>query len=156
MADFKPIETQEQLDQLIGERVARAQRSAEEKYADYEAIKQQNTDLAAQIAQLNQQLQQQAETISGHQTIVDGLNQKVQSYETASVKTKVALEMGLPYQMAERLNGTDEETIRADAKAMKDLIGTQNPVAPLGSGEPKESGEPGSAWRVISETLRNT
>lgn len=156
MADFKVIETQEQLDQVIADRIRRAEAKAAEKYADYETLKQQNTDYAAQVAQLNEQLQQQTETINGHQAIVDGLNQKVQTYETASVKTKIALELGLPYQMADRLAGTDEETIRADAQAIKALIGAQAPVAPLGSNEPQGGGDSVSAaWQAISSGLRN-
>lgn len=128
MSDFTPIETQEQLDKIIGERVKRAERAAAEKYADYETLKTQN-------AQLQAQLQAQAETISGHQAEVDTLNSKIHTYEIGSVKTKVAAELGIPYQMAERLTGEDEETIRADAESMMKLIGRMQ-VAPLGSPEP--------------------
>ena len=39
MSEFTPIETQEQLDKVIGERVRRAERQAAEKYADYDDIK---------------------------------------------------------------------------------------------------------------------
>ena len=44
MAEFTPIETQEQLDKIIGERIARAKQSAAEKYADYEDIKAKNAE----------------------------------------------------------------------------------------------------------------
>lgn len=131
MSDFTPIETQEQLDKVIGDRVKRAEKAAEkaaaEKYADYE-------DLKTQVASLTAQLQAQTETINGHQSEVDALNAKIHDYETGSVKTAIALEMGLPYQMAGRLTGTTEEEIRADAKAMVALIGGSNKPAPLPSG----------------------
>ena len=42
MSDFTPIETQEQLDKVIGERIRRAEQKAAEKYADYEDLKTQN------------------------------------------------------------------------------------------------------------------
>lgn len=156
MAEFKIIETQEQLDSVIAERIRRAEQKAAEKYADYDSLKQANTDYAAQIAQLSEQLQQQAETISGHQAIVDGLNQKVQKYETDSVKTKIALETGLPYKLAERLTGEDEEAIRADAQAIKALMSAQDPVAPLGASEPRSSEDQASAaWLSISQNLRS-
>lgn len=136
MADFTPIETQEQFDAMVRDRIARAERSAAEKYGDYEDVKKLNADLTTQIAQLTEQIKTQTETINGNKTVVDDLTAKVQAYETASVKTKIALELGLPYQMADRLTGNDEESIRKDAEAMKSLIGSNKPTAPLGSNEP--------------------
>lgn len=145
MAEFTVIETQEQLDKVIGDRIRRAEETAAakaaEKYQDYDAMKSQNEDLAKQIAQLTEQITKQTETIDGNKAIVDDLTAKVQAYETASVKTKIALELGLPYQMANRLSGDDEAAIRADAETMVKLIGSQKPVAPLGSGEPITTGD---------------
>ena len=148
MAEFTVIETQEQLDKIIGERVKRAEKQAAEKYADYD-------DLKKQIAHLTEQLQKQKETIDGHKAIVDGLNAKIHDYETASVKTRVALEMGLPYQMASRLTGDDEKAIKADAEAMAKLIGNTKPVAPLGSSEPNVKNSEASAWASVSAALNN-
>lgn len=139
MADFTPIETQEQLDKIIGERIARAKQRAAEEYSDYEALKTQNADYATQISQLNEQLQKQTEAGKGAEVELADLKAKVQSYELASVKTKIALELGIPYQMADRLNGNSEEEIREDAKLMKGCFGSTQPVAPLGSGEPTMS-----------------
>ena len=140
MADFTPIETQEQFDAMIKDRIARVEKSAAEKYSDYDAIKAQNQELANQIAQLTEQLRQQTETIDGNKSIVEDLTAKVHGYETASVKTKIALELGIPYQMADRLSGNDEEEIREDAKSMIGFINSSKPVAPLGSGEPLMTG----------------
>ena len=154
MAEFTTIETQEQLDRIIGDRIRRAEEKAAEKYSDYDAIKSQNTDLTNQIAQLTEQIRKQTETIDGNKAIVDDLTSKVQAYETASVKTKVALEMGLPYQMADRLTGTDEESIRKDAESMAALFSSNKPVAPLGSGEPMMSGDPKeAAWKNLAESI---
>ena len=141
MADFTVIETQEQLDKIIGERVKRAERQAAEKYADYDDIKKQNAQFAEQA--------------KNHKSVVDELNAKIHQYETASVKTKVALEVGLPYQMASRLTGDDEKAIRADAEAMIKLIGNTKPTAPLGSSEPNVKNSESSAWASVSAALNN-
>lgn len=133
MADFTIIETQEQLDKVIGERIKRAEAKAEEKYADYADLKSQNEEYAKQLAQLTEQIQKQSEAISTHDATVADLNAKLHKYETDSVKTAVALELGLPYQMASRLNGDDEAAIRADAQAMAKYIAGNNQPAPLGS-----------------------
>ena len=138
--EFTPIETQEQFDAMVRDRIARAERSAAEKYGDYEDVKKQNADLTSQIALLTEQIKTQTETINGNKTVVDDLTAKVQAYETASVKTKIALELGLPYQMADRLAGTDEESIRKDAEEMRSLFGSNRPTAPLRSTEPVAAG----------------
>ena len=153
MAEFTPIETQEQFDAMVKDRITRAERAAAEKYSDYDTIKGQNTDLTNQIAQLTEQIKKQTETINGNKTVVDDLTAKVQAYETASVKTKIALELGIPYQMAERLAGTDEESIRKDAEAMVKLIGAQKPVAPIGSNEPTITNKESAAWEKFAATL---
>lgn len=160
MAEFTVIETQEQLDKVIGERIRRAEEKATERFAekmrDYDAIKAQNEDLTKQIAQLTEQITKQTETIDGNKAVVDDLTAKVHDYESSSLKTKVALEMGLPYQMAGRLSGDDEDAIRADAEALAKLIGSQRPAAPLGSGEPVDSGNgKGVAERKFAEWFEN-
>ena len=148
MADFTVIETQEQFDKVIGDRIRRAEKQAAEKYADYD-------DLKKQVTHLTEQLQKRKETIDGHKATVDELNAKIHQYETASVKTKVALEAGLPYQMASRLTGDDEKAIRADAEAMVKLIGNNRPAAPLGSSEPNVKNTEASAWASVSAALNN-
>lgn len=156
MSDFTPIETQEQLDKVIGERIRRAEQKAAEKYADYEDLKTQNAGYVTQISQLQTQLQDQADKAKESETSIADLTAKVHQYETASVKTKVALEIGLPYQMASRLTGDDEKAIRADAEAMKQLIGAQVGPAPLGSTEPsstKSGSGTGQLWAAVASQM---
>lgn len=140
MSEFKVIETQEQLDKIIGERVKRAEQKAAEKYADYETLKTQNADYAKQISQLQNQIQTQSDKIKEFETSTADLNAKVHKYETDSVKTRIALEVGLPYQMAGRLAGDDEKAIKADAEAMKQLIGAQSQPTPLRGNDPAGNG----------------
>ena len=147
MSDFTPIETQEQLNAIIGERISRAEQKAAEKYADYDDLKKQN-------AEFQQQLQAQTEKIKGHKAEIDSLNAKVQSYESSSLKTRIALETGLPYKMAERLTGDSEEAIRADAEMMLNLMGSKKEVAPVASNEPvitKDSKD--NAWRELARNI---
>lgn len=156
MADFTPIETQEQFDAMVKDRIARAEKSAAEKYGDYDAVKKQNAELTDQIAKLTEQIRKQTETIDGNKVTVDDLTAKVQKYETASVKTKIALELGLPYQIAERLTGSDETEIRADAENMVKLLGPNRHPAPLGSGEPQPSGNSkDAAWKKFAATIES-
>ena len=134
MSDFKVIETQEQLDEIIKDRIARAEAKAAEKYADYDKLKAQNDDKDKQIAALSEKLNQQAGKEQEYGDKLKELETKVHEYATAAVKTKIAHEVGLPYELAKKLDGEDEDAIRADAESMAKLI--KPPAAPIGSAEP--------------------
>lgn len=144
MSEFKVIETQEQLDAVIGERVARAEKKGEEKalkqYSDYEDLKKQLEEKTAKVEELSTQLSTQTENASTNAQELEDLKTQLHKYETDSVKTRVAHEMGLPFDLAARLSGEDEESIRADAKALAEVVGKAKPAAPLGSSEPVVKG----------------
>lgn len=156
MAEFTPIETQEQLDKIIGERIERANRKAAEKYADYEDIKTANASLTEQVAQLQSQIQPFAEQVKTKDALIEELTGKVHTYETASVKTRIALEIGLPYQMANRLSGNTEEEIKADAEGLKALVNAQVQPAPLGNPETGTKAAIGtSPWAAVAAQLHS-
>lgn len=138
MSGFTVIETQEQLDTIIGERVKRAEKKAEEKaaekYADYDELKGKAESYEKQIAELSDQLKENENKSAEDVKQIEELTGKVRDYETASVKTKIALETGLPYQLASKLSGETEEAIREDAKKMAEFVA--KPAAPMGSVEP--------------------
>ena len=145
MSEFKVIETQEQLDAIIGERIARAEKKGEEKalekYADYDDLKKRLEEQTAKVEELSSQLNAQAENATTNAKEVEDLKTQLHKYETDSVKTRVAHEMGLPYDLASRLSGEDEESIRADAKALVEVVGKNKPAAPLGNPEPVSKGD---------------
>ena len=101
---FTPINTQEEFDAAIADRLSRdrakyaKQFEAEMKEKGWKTTEEVATltkDLTDKVAALTAQVQSQTETINGHQAEMDGLNAKLHNYETASVKTAVALEMGI-------------------------------------------------------------
>lgn len=122
MADFKPIETQEQFDAMIKGRLEQAERSFIEKYGKTDELKTQLEASAGQIAELTKRLEEANNQIESSKAEMEGLNAKVLKYETDSVKTRVAHEEGLPFEMAGRLTGDNEEAIRADAKSLAKMM----------------------------------
>ena len=122
MADFKPIETQEQFDAMIKGRLEQAERSFIEKYGKTDELKTQLEESAGQIAELTKRLEEANNQIESSKAEMEGLNAKVLKYETDSVKTRVAHEEGLPFEMAGRLTGDNEEAIRADAKSLAKMM----------------------------------
>lgn len=139
MPEFKPIETQEALDAIIDERLARER----EKFADYDNLKQSVSNLNETIQTLN------GEKATAQKTI-DDLNGKVKRYETDSVKTRIALSTGLPPEMIDRLRGDTEDDIKQDAETLAKIIGTQKRAQPM---KQSESGSGSDAWGELSRSL---
>lgn len=120
---FEPITTQEAFNAAISARLERERTSLAAKYGDYDTIKSERDTYAGQITTLQGDLADRDKTISD-------LQAQVQGYETASVKTRCALAAGLPYSMAERLQGSTEQEITADAQALAKMMAPK-PAAPL-------------------------
>lgn len=114
MPEFKPIETQEALDAVIKDRIERAKKSA----ADETAKKYEGWLSPDDVKKHTDQIADLTEKLKASDTKIADLTAKNSAYEIASVKTKVAHEVGLPYELAERLSGTTEEEIRKDADAL--------------------------------------
>jgi chromosome segregation ATPase len=134
MADFKVIETQEELDKIMGERLGREREKFETKYNE---LKTDNENLTKQVESLKQDLAEGQSKSSQYEETIGGLETKVKQYEIAALKTKIALENNLSLSIAERLQGEDEESIRKDAQAFSEIIGNSGSVLPLRSTEPE-------------------
>lgn len=129
---FEPITTQEEFDERIKQRLGREKEThAKETKTLQDAIKEltgerdsYKTKLEEQEENYKTKLEEQANKLSGLQSEADG-------YKLANLKTKVALDSGLPYQMAERLKGDDVESLTKDAEAMAEIININRPTDPL-------------------------
>ncbi len=128
MAEFTPITTQEELNTVIGERLKRERETVTKEFqAQITAKDGEIAGLKEAQADLNKKLEDANQKISG----IPALEEKIKGYERASVKSKVAREIGIPFELAERLNGETEEDIRKDAESLKKTIGSAQPTAPL-------------------------
>ena len=152
MGDFKVIETQEELDALIKDRIERERKSLSEKYSDYEELKKKNTEYDTQVSKLSEANKALEADQIEYKKSIDELTSKIKSYETDSAKTRIALEMGLPYEIARRLNGSTEEEIRKDAESLVKFVGKSEP-APVGSNEPAKYSE--SKDDSLKQLVRN-
>lgn len=109
MAEFKPIETQEELDALLAPRLQREREKAVKPFEDYENIKNQ---LAAATKTLGEK----------DGTIADLQNQ-LRGARTDLAKTRTALAKGLPLSVVESLRGETEEELGKSADALNVLAG---------------------------------
>lgn len=117
MEDFKPINTQEELDAVIGERLKRERKTISDQFSDYAALKKKADKYDSDIAALKQTIAER--------------DSKIKGYETSSVKMRIAREEGIPFELMDRLTGETEDDIRNDAKAFSQLIGNMNNEEPL-------------------------
>lgn len=131
MSDFTVIETQEQLDKVIGERIKRERETTEKKFEGY-----MSPEAAAEKYKEYLSPEDEKKKYEGYLSPeeVAKKDAQIRSYETASVKTRIANEVGLPYEMAARLSGEDEDAIRKDAQALQKLMGRKQ-AAPLADPE---------------------
>lgn len=135
MGEFTTIETQEQFDTAIKARLDREKSKYEEKLTDYEATKSKLADAEKQIGDLTGALNSANEKIAGFDSQIAERDSKIATYEAASVKTRIAHEMGLSFDAIDFLQGTDEDSIRKSAESLKNLVGS-NHIAPLANTEP--------------------
>ena len=152
----KAITTQDQLDDVLKDRLARVKqkyadydelKANAEKYADYDQLKADLEDYKGQVDTLNSSI---SEMKQQHETQVNDLTSKIHSYEIGSVKTKVAFEYGLPHELIDRINGDDEESIRADAESLSKFVSRGGKTPPLRSTETKVDTKRDAARKMLA------
>ena len=132
MAEFTVINTQEEFDERIKERLQR-EAAKFEKYTSPEGLEKINAEHKKEIADRDA---------------------KIKGYETDSAKTRIARETGLSYEAIDYIQGSDEEAMKKSAEALKALIGSGKPAPPLGDPEPAPSSDPTkAAWSSFSKEL---
>lgn len=150
--EFTPINSQEELDKVLGARLQRERETVSKQFqAQIDEKDQKISGFESQIADLNKKLEGYTEQAGK----ITELETKIKGYETSSAKMRIAHEIGLPYELAERLSGEDEKAMREDAEKLKKLMGAKI-VAPLGTTETDgaNSDRVKTAWAKVSQALK--
>ena len=153
MGDFTPIETQEQFDAAIGERLKRERETQEKKYSGYvspDVFSNKSKEYETKIGELNKSITAANEKLAGYDKQIAERDTRLKAYETDSVKTRIAHETGcrgqwdyifrtgeritVSYDAIKFLQGDNEENIRQSAQALKSLCGNGQ-AAPLADTE---------------------
>lgn len=119
MSEFKVIESQEEFDARIKDRIERAKEKAIEDYKT--EIKKTIDDLKSENASLKNEVagyKESLEEVKGKDETIKGLNEKISAFERAEVKRNIALEYGLPFKLADKISGDDEDSMKKDAEVM--------------------------------------
>lgn len=83
-------------------------------------------------------------TIAARDKTIADLQSEVNGYKTTALKQRIAKEKGIPMDMASRLSGEDEKSLRADADAMAAGLRAFKGPAPLAESGTK-SNDPNTA-----------
>ena len=116
---FAPITSQDELDHLMGKRLAQKEKAVRAEFKGFDDYKAK----AQQFDQLKAETQTDAERDSALQTERDAALQtakdaadRADKAELALLQQNVAITEGLPLKFAAKLSGTTEEELRADAQ----------------------------------------
>ena len=124
--NFKIIESQEQFDERIKERIERAEKKTREEFKGWlspDDLKALNDKHNGEIKALNEQHAKEMEKYAGYDEKFAAQESKIKGLETSAIKSRIAMEKHLPPDALEFLHGDDEETISASAEKLAKLSG---------------------------------
>ena len=151
MTEFKVIETQEQLDAIIKSRLDREKA----KYSDYDNLAEKIKNLETENTNLKQTITEKESSESTNLTRITELEKDVTTWKNKSLKQQIAMKNGLPFDLADRLQGDNEESLNEDAERLASLVSVKNYTQPLADKEPAFEGKGvDSAWRDVVKNLR--
>ena len=151
MTEFKVIETQEQLNAIIKARLDREK----EKYADYDQLAEKIKKLETENTSLKQTITDKETSESTSLTRISELEKDVTTWKQKSLKQQIAMKNGLPFDLADRLQGDSEESLNEDAERLASLVNVKNYTQPLADKEPNfESKGTDAAWRDVVKNLK--
>jgi len=117
--EFKPITTPAELDAFLKDRVARAERKATEKYADYKDLKAK----AAKLDEIEQANLSELEKANSGRTAAET---ERDTAKAEALRLRIAVTHGISLDDADLfLTGTTEETLTAQAKRLSDRAAEQ-------------------------------
>ena len=149
---FKPIETQEELDKIIKARLERDRETTAKRFEGYISPEEHQKALT----DANKAFDDYKKAHEGDEATIKDLTAKNKAYETASLKSRIAHEVGLSYEWIGRIGGDDEKSIREDAESLKKLVGNGSTVVlPTKNPEANENTKDSAYKQVLNGITKN-
>lgn len=121
--NFEPIQTQEDFDARIKDRIERAQTAERKKFEGYDEYKKKADEYDEKVAGYTRQISD----LNGQ---VTSLQAQIAKRDTDAAKIRIAKEAGLPEAFASRLSGDDEKAWKADAETLSKYFEKPKPSYP--------------------------
>ena len=119
MSDFEAIETREQFEEAVKDRLEQERETVRREFSGYlspEAVEEKYKEyLSPKDAE---------EKYKGYLSPEDAANKDaaIAKYEKESKRVKVAMENGIPYELAGKLSGEKEDEMKKDAEAFSKFL----------------------------------
>lgn len=124
----------EVIDQIMKEH-GKAIQSA--KPQDYDEIKEENEQLKQRIGELEGTV----EELKGYKDQLTEKDNLIKEYELKNLKYRIAVEAGIPIELASRLTGESEDELKRDAEMLSSFIARKQTL-PLKDTEPNKDDDP--------------
>lgn len=115
---------------------------------DYEDLKNTKATLEQQLTDLQNTLKTKDDELGG----LEDLKKEVETYKLKDLKTNIAVQAGIPLELAGRLSGATEEEIKADAEKIAGFVNKKQPL-PLKPTEPPEKDTEEKAYANMLNNL---
>lgn len=138
----------ETIDKVMAE-YGKSINSYKEKIQELEGLSEKVKGYEQQLNDLQNTLATKDEQLKS----LDELKKEVETYKLKDLKTNIAIQAGIPLELAGRLSGESEEEIKADAEKLAGLITTQKPTLPLKPTEPRNVDPKEKAYAKLLENL---
>lgn len=138
---FKPINTQEEFDTAIKDRLEQKDRQYEG-YLSPEDVKKKEAEWQGKLSKAGNDLKAEQAKVAERDKAIAERDAKIKGYETDSVKKRIAREVGLPEDAVDFMKGENIEDLKKSAEDLKKIVGEKiNPAPPLKDTEGTAGGD---------------
>lgn len=120
---FEAITSQEALDKIIGQRLAREKKQTAEQYADYDQLKADAAELARIRDGEKTELQKMQDRLAAETAAREEAERAAAAAVTAQLRLDRAAAKGLPAVLAKKLTGTTAEELDTEIDELLPLVG---------------------------------
>lgn len=154
MAEFKVINTQEEFDTVIKDRLNRAENKIREEFKTWISPDDQKKTAEAhraEIENLKAAHSKELEKYAGYDQKFKDFESEIHGYEVSALKMRIAQEKKLPPESVEFLHGEDEQSITESAERLSSI------TAPHTAGYTRNTEQPADdkdrLWREMAQKL---
>lgn len=154
MADFKVINTQEEFDERIKERIERAEKKVREEFKGWTSpddLKTMTEKHGEEITKLNDAHAEELKKYAGYDEKFTAQATRIHELEVGALKTRIANEKKLPWDAVEFLQGDDEKSITESADKLSRLSAHSATFTRNTESDNVDSKE--SMWRNLANSL---
>lgn len=151
MSEFKAIETQEDFDKAIGERLKREQETVRKEYEGFLSPEDVQKKYEGFLSPEDVQEKYKGYLSPEQATEKDAT---IKKYEMKSQKVKIAMSEGIPYELAGKISGDTEEDMRKDAKTLAGFLKKANPYPEYDSEQNNDKKTKEAAMKKMLNNLK--